>query len=127
MPAAEFSTTRRVRPPFRCAWRVPAFSARPGGAFRLGLTAPVVLYDPVLRQRLPPDGVGHLHAEQIDAVLASDIDLQHLLTVAERDLSLLTLDSHRSGGGAACGASPAVREGISRRRARQVHSACWNG
>lgn len=56
---------------------------------RLGLTAPVVIYDPCCGSAYHLTALGHLHAEQIDAVLASDID-PHLLSVAERNLSLLT-------------------------------------
>jgi 23S rRNA G2445 N2-methylase RlmL len=56
---------------------------------RLGLTAPVVLYDPCCGSAYHLTALGHLHAEQIDAVLASDIDAR-LLAVAERNLSLLT-------------------------------------
>ncbi len=56
---------------------------------RLGLTAPVVIYDPCCGSAYHLTALGHLHGEQIDAVLASDIDAR-LLAVAERNLSLLT-------------------------------------
>ncbi len=55
----------------------------------MGLTTPVVLYDPCCGSAYHLSTLAYLHWHEIDTLIGSDIDA-NILSVAERNLSLLT-------------------------------------
>lgn len=61
---------------------------------KAGITGPVRIYDPCCGSAYHLTALAHLHWHEIEAIVASDINAD-VLTVAERNLNLLTVEGLR--------------------------------